>query len=119
MKKKNAPPKMAFDPWGKHLFVLSFFFLFRAAFSHAVRALYQDSLFALVLQQKIRFYEHIEVAGSITPAKHPNSQINMLLNAWMGTGIDSGIELTGMRREDSRLDSGVESGMHSCGLWSG
>ena len=63
---------MAFDPWGKHLFVLSFFFLFRAAFSHAVRALYQESWFALVFQKNLRFYEHIEVAGSITPAKHPN-----------------------------------------------
>ena len=73
-RKKNEIPKKnsAFDPWEENLFFLSFFFLFRAAFSHAVRALYQDSLFALVLQQKIRFYEHIEVAGSITPAKHPN-----------------------------------------------
>ena len=63
---------MAFDSWGKHIFVLSFFFLFRAAFSHAVRALYQESWFALVFQKNLRFYEHIEVAGSITPAKHPN-----------------------------------------------
>ena len=49
----------------------------------------------------------------ITPAKHPNSQINMLLNSWMSTRINSGMEFAGMRREDSRLDSGMESGMHS------
>ena len=52
-------------------------------------------------------------SGKITPAKHPNSQINMLLNSRMGTGINSGMKFTGMRRGGSRLDSGRESGMHS------